>query len=171
MTPPAPIVMVDAAHPEHIPAGFTHAAVYVNLEFAWPAAQVARFPHHIKVSVESSASWAAHARAIDIEKGAATPAAAPEFVDERVVLGHDDATIYCNRDNLRAVLAQLGHRRPRLWIATLDDRPWTPVGLAAQIKAVERISIDPARIWAIQNGKHAGYDMSLVFGTPDFASR
>lgn len=168
MTPA--IRMVDAAHPEQIPDGFTHAAVYINLKFAWPRAQVARFPHIIKISVQSAATWAAEARVIDVERGAAVPFDAPPFVDKRQALGHGDATVYANRSSLPLILAALGQRRPRLWIATLDNHPWVPEELAADLRAREHVTVDPARIWAIQNGKHDGYDTSVVFGTRDFST-
>jgi hypothetical protein len=97
----------------------------------------------------------------------------PGFIDARAADGHKDATVYSDRENLAGVFGALGLRRPRLHIATLDDYPWTPHELAAEIFDVYGLTIDPGWIWAIQcfaadPAQGTPWDTSLVYGERDY---
>ena len=167
-----PVTMADAVTPANIPAKLGCAAAYVNGEFEWTRQELARFPRVIRISVLPDPKAAAKARALDVENHDATPADAPAFVRYRQGIHHRDATIYCNRSTLPAVLEHLGDLQPRLWIATLDGRAWTPDELAIDIAAAEKIPVSPERIWAVQYVTLApGYDLSLVYGEHDFDRR
>lgn len=169
-----PLTMADTVKPWMIPASWEGAVMaYRDGFYEWPWPEVARFSRACGISVTGNPAEAARARALDVERFDATPAEAPRFCDARAELGHKDATCYCSRDVLPELIRQLGDRQPRLHIATLDDYPWSPAELAAQIEGSLGLVIDPARIWAIQCYRArpaAGifYDTSLVHGELDF---
>ena len=148
------ILMADSAAPQNIPDTFKAAAVYINGDYAWPHAQIARFPKIIRISVFGAASYAAQARVLDVEQFAATPDDAPAFIRERRRLGFDDATIYCNESTLPAVRTACAGLHYRLWIAS-----WT--GHAHEVDGA----------WAVQysGGVDLAYDTSVVYGREDFS--
>jgi hypothetical protein len=55
---------------------------------------------------------------LDVEKGDATVAEVPGWLDERARFG--EGGIYCSRDTLPAVEQAAGDRPHLLWVATLD---------------------------------------------------
>jgi hypothetical protein len=74
----------------------------------------------------------------------------------------EDAIIYTPRSwvaEYQSVLADFGHgdlgeyERLYWWIATLDGFPWTPGKLAADLAANWGATMDPARMWAVQNNQ------------------
>jgi hypothetical protein len=142
----------DSANPAAIPSG-VYAAVYVN-GFAWPKAQVDRMGKIISVSVEREASWAAKARCIDIESGAAQPEDAVPFIKERRARGFNDGTVYVNRSNRAEVAERLerAHLSALFWVATLDGTQ----------------SVEGA--WAVQyqGGMHSAFDLSVLHGADNF---
>lgn len=142
----------DSANPAAIPSG-VYAGVYVN-GFAWPAAQVHRMHKVFRISVHSDPGWAAHARCIDIETGAAAPADAVPFVRERRRLGFDDATVYVNRSNMTEVrrLLEAAHLPALFWVATLDGTQDVPGAWAVQY----------------QGGLHSAFDLSVLHGVDNF---
>jgi hypothetical protein len=90
----------------------------------------------------------------------------------------EDAIIYCPRSwvaEYQRILFDDGHGQlgayGRLWwwIATLDGIDWTPENLAADIAANWDATIQPGRIWAVQNnqlpaiGPGALVDQSQLF--------
>lgn len=166
--------LADTIKPTTLPAEYPGAALaYRDGPFAWPEDQIHRFAKLIGITVTGNPALARHAREVDLEKLDATVEDVPPFLDARAALGRRDGTVYCSRATLPALFGQLGQRRPRLHIATLDNRRWTPAELAADIKAGWNLDIDPAWIWAIQCYKAdpaAGifWDTSLVYGEPDF---
>jgi hypothetical protein len=149
-----PIRFYDSASPKNIPTG-VYAAVYVNGRYAWPEADVDRMAKVIRISVGADPAWAAHARCIDVETGAATLEQAMAFVRERRNFGYDDATVYCDRSTLVALVEAFEHakiRPPYWWVATLDQTQ------------------DVAGAWAVQyqGGPHAPYDLSVLHGVDNF---
>lgn len=73
-----------------------------------------------RVYVDVNATAAKEAFWLDVEKGDATPAAVPGWLDERQAAGLGHGGIYCDRSSLPAVEAAAGTRPHLLWIATLD---------------------------------------------------
>lgn len=171
------VKMADSASPWRIPEEFTvppqAGAAYVDGRYAWSKAQRDRFGLHISITTDpaSGVMVAELARAVDLEFGDYTASQASQFIQERIDSTHwgeKDATVYCSRDKLRAFLDAHGGEPPRWWIATLDGKPWTPQTLAEEIATVEAVHISVDRIWAIQNMRANGYDVSDVFGVRDF---
>ena len=166
-------LMADTIDPVGIPNRWSHAVLaYRDGPRAWPEEQIKRFSKVVCISVTGDPAMAQHARELDDELYDATPQAAPVWVDARTAAGHQDATLYTDRDNLVKMWPYLGGRRPRLHIATLDNYPWTPHQLAAEIQATYGLALDPAWIWAIQcfaaGQRVAWADISLVWGKRDY---
>jgi len=170
----SPLRMADTIRPDLLPAGFTDpVAAYRTGRYAWPDNQIRRFSRMVGISTTGRAASATLARFADVERYDATPAQAPAFLDARAEAGHHDGGIYCSRFTLPYLFEQLGPRRPRLWIATLDNIYWTPVALCANIADNWHLEIDPAWIWAIQcfpadPAIGISWDTSLVYGEHDF---
>jgi hypothetical protein len=146
--------MADSATPSHIPDNWPGAvAAYINEAYAWPDWQVDRFRRVIRISVNGDPAQAAHARCIDVERFAATPADAPGFIRERIRLGHDDATVYCSRVAVPAVQAACQGLPFRLWVAEWTGEPHQVDGIDA---------------WAVQfkGGTGAPFDTSIIYGEP-----
>lgn len=162
-------LMADSVQPAAIPASaFAAAALYLNGRYAATEAEVHRFRHVIRISVLADRpDQAEHARALDVETGDATPADVPGWIDTRRRFGHDDATIYCDRDNIRAVAEAAAGRPFRLWVATLDGTKFGPESgyWAVQYQAARPGAV--ARRYRLY-ATSAGYDVSVVYGTPDF---
>lgn len=153
-----PIHFYDAASPENVPSG-VYAAVYVN-GFAWPEDEVKRMRKVIRVSVEREASWATHARVIDVENGAALPEDVVPFLRERRSHGFRDGTAYVNRsnwDDVRERVESERKARPHIelpayyWVSTLDGTQ----------------DLDA---WAVQyqGGMSAAFDLSVLKGADTF---
>src|SRR5260221_513620 len=177
--PLPPVPMLDTIQPRRTPPSWRGAVrAYGEGPLSqWPEDQIMRFARVVGISVTGAPAMAHLAREVDCERLDATPADVPPFLDARAELGHHDGTVYCSRAPLPEVFAHLNGRRPRLHIATLDDHPWTPAELAANIQAnpAWRVPVDAgelaAMIWAIQcyrsDNAHP-WDTSLVYGTRDF---
>jgi hypothetical protein len=166
--------MRDTIKPQFIPDDWNAIGAvmsYWDGSYRWPAAQEQRFARVIRLTVTGDIAAAPHARGIDIERYDATVLQAPGWVDAREAAGHDDATVYCSRDTLRPLYRQLGPRRPRLIIATLDSYPWSPAELAANCQADFAVTIEPDWIWGIQiypGNETSPWDTTNVWGAKDF---
>lgn len=162
--------MADSVAPWEIPARFRQKpngiAAYIDGQYAWPRSYLRAFPRHVTISVTGIPGAAAYARIQDVEHEDATDADAPLFLETRARLGHDDGEIYCDRSTVPGVLAACEGRVPEpwWWIATLDNHPWTPAELAADILAVEHVQISKERILAVQCYPGGAYDQSLCYG-------
>lgn len=160
------IVMLDSADPGAAGLRGWQGPVqgYCNHHPPWTRADYARFPAgHMITSVESDPRWAAEAREIDVETGAAAAADIVPFILERERLRHHDAGVYFSLDNWPSILSQLvGHKigpaRVRLRVAAWG-RPPTQFDLG-----------DGYVAWAHQykNDPVLNIDRSAVFGRPDF---
>jgi hypothetical protein len=127
-------------------------ALYVNGAFATRPVKYRRGLIWIDVTGADPAGayW------LDVERGDATPAQVPGWLDARKnhVGDYGSAGIYCNRSTLPAVQEAAGDRPHALWVATLDgtasvtlpdahgrlvaiqDYPASMVGLDADISIV-----------------------------------
>ena len=91
-------------------------ALYVNGAYATRPVKYRRGLIWIDVlgSAPESAFW------LDVERGDATPAQVPGWLDEREKSGGGVGGVYCDRSALAAVEAAAGDRPHLLWVATLD---------------------------------------------------
>lgn len=165
-----PVRMADSVEPDKIPDTYAAwpngVAIYANGRFAWTAAQLARFPRFIAISVTGVPATAAFARCLDVEKGDASPADVPHFLDSRRHrFGAHSGLIYASRSLLAEIWEALdGRPEPEWWIPTLDNHPWTPAELHENIVTKWKVPISEAKIRAIQWQDNGTFDGSSVWG-------
>jgi hypothetical protein len=158
------VQFADSASPESIPDGeFTHACYYADGLFAWPRSEILRFKfrHAITVTGEASCGIA------DFEPGNAVyeqPGALHRWARNRE-LRRLPARVYLDRNDARRAIEELAGQDVLWWIATLDNKRWTPDELSANLKDQFGVSIVPASIWGNQyaGGESAPYDTSDLF--------
>jgi len=127
--------MYDAVTAANIPAGARMVAGYIDrIKLApWSAADWARFPGAVKVTIVKKASTD-DGHVLDVEVGDATPGEAPGWVRMRRAAGADP-TVYCNTSTwpaVRAAFAKAGVAEPHYWIARYDGDPAIPAGAVAK---------------------------------------
>lgn len=131
--------MYDAVTARNIPADARMVAGYIDkikLE-PWSAADWARFPNAVKVTIVKKASTNA-GHVLDVEPGDARPDEAPGWVRMRRAAGANP-TIYCNRSTWPTVQAEFkrqGVAQPHYWIAHYNGVVELPVlnGITAVAK-------------------------------------
>jgi hypothetical protein len=118
--------MFDSIDASQIPADAQMVAGYVNGIYAWSAADWARFPHAVHVTVTVNAGGSADV--LDVENGDASPAEAPGWI-----AAHPNGSIYCDSSTWPAVRAAFGSRPlPPFWIANYNgDASSIPAGAVA----------------------------------------
>jgi len=173
-----PVRMADSVQPHLIPQTFAKSPngvlLYADGAFACPPAEAARWPRKRWITV-ARGGWNPHgAWELDVETGDATPEQALAFVRMKLEQGRA-AGIYCDRSSVPDVVASVSAYSHEMvaevdWhIATLDSHPWGPGGLCAWLRSQERpADLRPERIWAIQTTPMGTYDVSTVFGRPDW---
>lgn len=160
----------EAIH-EHYPDN--PVACYADGPFAWSGAQQAMFDRKIRISVVGSGPQAAYgARVIDVERGAATPGDVKHFILTRQAMhmGHT-TTVYCSAANVKAVISAVGDADlvNRWWIADWTGKVPTVGEVAASVRENCGVDLPDSRIWACQYANEPQWDLSVVFGEPDFA--
>jgi peptidoglycan hydrolase-like protein with peptidoglycan-binding domain len=111
------LTMFDSINVADIPStGMDAVAGYVGGNWPTFPALVKRFPHLPALSIAVNASQ--DAQCLDVEKGDATPADVPFWLDKQARL-HPDRTpiIYTSASQIAAVRAAAGRRRYLLWSA------------------------------------------------------
>ncbi|MEU0795366.1 hypothetical protein ABZ342_35335 [Amycolatopsis sp. NPDC005961] len=127
--------MYDAVTAANIPAGAQMVAGYIDkiqLE-PWSAADWARFPNAVKVTIVKKASTN-DGHVLDVEPGDAGPGEAPGWVRMRRAAGADP-TIYCNLSTwptVRSAFSSAGVAEPHYWIAHYNGDPAIPDGAIAK---------------------------------------
>jgi hypothetical protein len=115
------LTMFDSTTVTDIPStGMDAVAGYVGGDFTtWPAL-VKRYPHLPALSIAVNASQ--DAQCLDVEKGDATPADVPGWLDRQARL-HPGRTpiLYTSASQIAAVRAAAGRRRYLLWSAHYGD--------------------------------------------------
>ena len=147
--------MYDAVTAANIPRSAAMVAGYIDkikLE-PWSAADWARFPNAVKVTIVKKASTNG-GDVLDVEPGDATPAEAPGWVRMRRAAGADP-TVYCNTStwpSVRAAFRSANTPEPHYWLARYDGKAEWDAGWAA------------AGVVAKQYGGNVpgGYDLSSV---------
>lgn len=132
--PAGPVVMYDSVTVEHIPAGATHIACYLNGLYANAGAMRKRFPHAVLVTITIDAEDLL-ADCIDCETGDATPAQAVAWAAAKIKR-REKPKIYANRSTMPLVWALLEHagiRRDQvvLWVADWTSEAHVPTGYDA----------------------------------------
>ena len=162
-------MMVDSAYPQYIPTGrFQWALAYANGRYAWPSSVVDEYAGHIRIGVYAGdPKQAVYARELDVERyDADTPDVLP-FVNERVSLGHHDATIYASVSKFQVMPKETLLAIPRLHVAWWWGRPGYPK--REQVwQAINVPELPQDNIWACQFDHFANYDVSVIYGERDF---
>lgn len=172
----SPILFADSTTPRLIPGSFSHVMAYPNGRYAWPPAQLARFPWHVEIAVRAGQpEQATFARELDIELFDAGVADFRPFAGERHALGHDDATAYCSLNLVPALVRSMaGSRLPwRLHAAWWwgQDVPPTRDQVLRELLGVFGVSLPPNRLWACQFMRGPNFDTSVLYGADDFTVR
>lgn len=163
----------DSVEPATVPEAFAvrpnGVIAYVDGRYAWTPDQLARFPRYESISVTGDPAAMRVARWVDVERYDATPGDVPACWEARQRFGYANFGVYCDRSTVPEVLDATEGREPLWWIATLDNHAWTPAELAANIYAVYRVTINPARVRWIQCYPLGSYDVSRGFGPETWA--
>lgn len=132
--------MYDAVTATNIPADAQMVAGYIDrIQLRpWSAADWARFPNAVKVTIVKKASTN-DGHVLDVEPGDATPAEAPGWVRMRRAAGADP-TVYCNTStwpSVRAAFRSANTAEPHYWLARYDGNPawdsgWAAAGVVAK---------------------------------------
>lgn len=148
-------------------------ACYCDGEYAWSPAQEHLFGRKIRITVEANLTEAAeHARCIDVENGAATPADVRPFLEAHAKLGFSNGTVYCSAANVRNVVEAVhGFTIPRWWVAWYWGKPGYPTAaqVLAEVRRLTGVNLPEASLWACQYANYPQWDLSVVYGKPDFA--
>jgi hypothetical protein len=161
--------MADSVQPHLIPGLYAHdpngVAAYEDGRYAWNPV-VRGFPNHWRICVTGDPAVAPRARVIDVEKFDATPADVAAYQTVRARLG-ENTVVYCSRSTVPEVVrVNVGYPSLHWWIATLEDKWYTPTDLAAYLQRVWSVDINPNRIVAIQWAGRGSYDESSIWGDP-----
>jgi hypothetical protein len=121
-THPAYELAADSTDPGLIPASFRAAFPYGDGQYAWTAAQAARFEWVAHISVTGDPVAAGRCRIQDVERFDAAPSQFPAFAGERIQLGHSCGIAYADLSNCRLVVQALeaesmGSDPWMLWVA------------------------------------------------------
>lgn len=171
----SPLIMVDGINSdvEAIRERYPHnpVACYADGDFAWTPAQQGLFARKIRISVDAGRpEEGAHARCLDVERGAARPVDVKPFIEYRK---KTDTTIYCAASSVKQITTAVGNADliPRWWIAWWWQRPGTPTReqVAATVRAETGVDLPLDRIWACQYANFSKWDLSVVYGKQDFA--
>jgi hypothetical protein len=124
--------MYDSTVAGDIPTGAQYVAGYLDGDFAWSPADWRRFLQAVRVTISTRPS-PAQGDVLDIEKGDAQPADAPDWVAARKAAGLYMPTIYGSRDTLALVRARLQRagQPADYWLADPTGVPHLPAGFAA----------------------------------------
>ena len=88
-----------------------------------------------------------HCSILDVERGDATPAHVPAWLDERDRIG--TGIVYCNRSTLPQVISYAGNREFNLWLATLDG-------------SIPEVTVPHGKLLAVQTWDSGRYDVSAI---------
>lgn len=143
----------------------------------WTEPQFAEFSRKIRIaqSADLFLDEESIARCLDVERYAATPDDWPDWYNSRT--NKAAATCYCSLSSVEAVQAacrSAGIPDPaRWWLAWYWGFPGAPSAerVLAELSKYDAAGIEPGSLWAVQYRTFPQWDVSAVFGTPDFSRR
>jgi hypothetical protein len=140
--------MYDGVTATRLPVSAAVVGGYVDGQYAWSAADWARFPRSVKVRIAVFPSTN-DGHVLDVEPGDATPAQSVDWVLMRRRAGVDP-TVYMNTSTwqtVRSAFAVRGVAEPHYWVAAYDDNAVIPAGAIGK---------------QYYNNDTLGYDLSVV---------
>lgn len=156
-------------------------------DIEWTEHQILSFPRHMRTcqSPVIGLDDVSDAREGDVETGAMTPADWPEFYDSRTDKAR--ATCYAGFANVQPVITachEAGIVTPPRWripwwwknaSGPLPDWMDVPAPTAAEVLAelalLTGVRLAPQSLWACQFANYARWDLSVIYGVPDFARK
>ena len=123
-------IMWDSTTPLAIPLNAQLVAGYVDGRYAWPQSAWARWPTQRRVTIAVDIGTT-QADVLDVEAGAADPAQARVWVQNRLRLGVRAPICYCNRSTEPALRAALTGLNWRWWAADWTGQLHTIPGAVA----------------------------------------
>jgi hypothetical protein len=145
-----------------IDSSFQGVFAYMNGNYAWPLRQLKRYAMASKFicGIDVNGTSPGSCRVLDVERFDATPAMAALWVPLRNSIA-GDATVYCSRDSVAAVVSAIG---PGIeyWLWTAD---WTGQPHIADLGLIPGV-----RQAAVQYKNTPGYDLTAVYSTEWLAS-
>ena len=145
---------MDSTTPATLPTNLTIVGGYVNGAYKWAKADWDRFPGAVQLRINVTGE---HGRGnvLDVETGDAAPADAPGWYDSITWIAKPELAVYCNRSNAATVVAAMGGRDWRLWLATDDGSvPRTFAGRAVDaVQYAADVAPWHADFTAVLNGK------------------
>lgn len=144
--------MYDSTSAADIPADAEMVAGYVDGAYLWSASDWARFPNAVHVQISTRANGNV-AYVLDVERGDATPAEAPGWIERMQAAGIEQPTIYCAASAVPAIRAVCAGLLYWLWVADWTGQPH-PVSYAAAVQYANEAT----------SGGH--YDLSIVYSPP-----
>lgn len=142
----------------------------------WTAKDYGEFARHISIDQQPAIDPATvrGARCRDFEPRAAGAASAGLWLEERERGDHfEQSTAYCSLEEVPAVMgaAAAGALEvPRWWLAWWWNRPGHPTRdqVLAELRRLTGVELPPDRLWACQYRSDPQWELSVVYGTPDF---
>lgn len=143
----------------------------------WTERQFSMFARKIRVAQSPVPLYDddSPARCLDVERYAASPRHWPDFYNTRA--DKDGATCYCSLDTVPEVLGECQAASipppPRWWLAWYWGRPGAPTvrDVLDELVRISSTVLDPQTVWAVQYANFPQWDLSAVYGAPDFSRR
>lgn len=143
----------------------------------WTELQFALFARKIRIAQSPVPLYDddSPARALDVERYAADPSHWPNFYRTRQ--DKAGATCYCSLYAVPDVLAQCTAAGipppPRWWLAWYWGRPGAPTArqVLTELERLTGVTLELSSLWAAQYANYPHWDLSKVFGVPDFSRR
>lgn len=165
--------MADSVEPSLIPRLYAAepngVAAYYDGKYAWNPV-LRGFPQHWRICVTGNPNLAPHARVLDVERFDATPADVKAYQAVRAAMG-ENTVVYCSRSTVPDIVSANSNWRSLLWwIATLEDRWYTPTDIVREIDSDYDIQLSVTSIHAIQWAGRGSYDESSIWGNPHWTN-
>ena len=154
----------------------------------WSEAQIMSFPRHIRTAQSPviGVDDVTTARELDVETFAATPEDWPDFWESRSESNKHRATCYCSLIRVPAVIAACRNADvpppPRFRLAWWwKNEPGVPIPddqivpaptlaeVLAELERLTGLTLPPQVVWGCQYVNHVHWDLTKVYGLPDYA--
>lgn len=155
--------------------GHCPAAGYVTggWPIEWTEADFQKFARKMRIDQSASPETSGNdARCYDVETGAGKPQYVRRFIESRSPAIESIATIYCALETVPSVIQAVGSiaEIPRFWLAWFWNRPGFPTvaQVLAELDMLTGVALPEHKLWACQAKSYAQYELSAVYGNPDF---
>jgi hypothetical protein len=157
----------DAALFDSLPPDLAYAALYADGRYRVPADAMPRarkITHRRWITVSGQV---AHAGIADFEPQNSvydTPGMLRNWAAMRLTERKSIPIVYSDRADVKAAVGELGKLPAYHWIATLDQKQWTPEEIVANLRDEFGVTLTVGQIWANQFTDLGKIDVSNLFG-------